>query len=214
MATLSDLRVLVANIIQDTSFNIDEYLNRGVTEIAGGMTSNFGNLITPPLPDLFKIDTVSTSTSEAYVSMPATFQRTLQFVANSSGQEIEIYNSMIEFAQDHPLLDESGTVQAVIEKGGNLYYQKIPPVAETLTLHFFRKPVDMTDSDSVPDGIPLHLQSPLLVNYASWKIYELIEDDINNVAPNTTKYKAFFQEALKTLELSLPVDERSLFLGD
>jgi len=214
MATLSDLRVLVANIIQDTSFNIDEYLNRGVNEIAGGMTSNFGNLITPPLPNLFKIDTVLTSISAAYVSMPATFQRKLQFVANSSGQEIEIYNSMIEFAQDHPLLDGSGTVQAVIEKGGNLYYQKIPSVAETLTLHFFRKPVDMTDSDDVPDGIPLHLQVPLLVNYACYKIYELIEDDINNVAPNTMKYKAFFQEALKTLELSLPVDERSLYLSD
>lgn len=217
MATLSELRELVENIIDDTSFvdsDIDGYLNCAVNEIAGGMPSTLGSFTTPPLPNLFKIDTIDTSTPATYVSMPAIFQRNLQFVSNSDGREITIYNSMIEFAEDYPLMDGSGSVEAVVEQGGNLYYQKIPTVAETLTLHFFRLPVEMSAKTSTPDGIPLHLQIPLLVNRASQKIFELIEDSIEGQGPNTIRYKTFFNEALRTLELSIPSDNRSLFLGD
>lgn len=217
MATLSELRSLVENIIQDTSFtssDIDGYLNRAVNEIAGGLQSTLGSLVTPPLPKLFKIDTVETSTSEAYISMPATYQRNLQFATNSNGIEIDIYNSVIEFAEDYSLMDKSGSVEAVIEQGGNLYYQKIPISAATLTLHFFRKSIEMSSNSDIPDGIPSHLQVPLLVNYASYKIYELIEDSAEGQGPNTIHYKTFFQEALRTLELSIPADGRSLYLSD
>jgi len=217
MATLATLRSLVSNIVQDSSFDntdIDGYLNRGVSEIAGGLQSTLGSFITPSLPELFSISTVTTDTSLASVSMPATYHRNLQFVSNSSGQEIEIYNSMIEFAEDYPLMDGSGSVKSVVVQGNTLYYQDIPTVAETLTLHFYRLPVDMSASDGTPDGIPLHLQVPLLVNYAGWQIFQLIEDGMEGQGVNTIRYKTFFNEALRTLELSIPFDARSLYLGD
>ena len=217
MATLSTLRSLVSNIIQDDSFDntdIDGYLNRGVSEISGGLQSTLGSFITPPLPNLFSIGTVTTATTLAYVSMPATYQRNLQFVSNSSGQEIEIYNSMIEFAEDYPLMDGSGSVKAVVVQGNTLYYQDIPTVAEILTLHFYRLPVDMSVATGTPDGIPLHMQIPLLTNYVAWKIFELIEDGIGGEGTNTARYKTFFQEALRILELNVPFDGRPLFLGD
>lgn len=216
MATFTELQAIVIEIIQDSSFvdaDIGKYLNRAVNEIAGGMQSSLGSFITPPLPDLFKVDTVETVTDAAYVSMPATFQRNLQFAANSNGIEIDVYDSMIGFAGDYRLMDGSGSVEAVVEQGGNLYYQKIPTSAATLTIHFFRLPVAMSGASDVPDGIPSHLQRPLLVNHASYKIYELIEDSIEGQGPNTIHYKALFQEALRTLELSIPADARSLFLG-
>lgn len=211
MTTLLELNALVAGIIQDTSLepSITEYLNRSVNEIAGGMLSTLGSFTTPPLPMLFSISTVDTVTTGASVPMPITFHRGLQFAADSSGREISTYESMIEFAEDYPLMDKVGRVDAAVELGGTLYYQRIPTVAETLTLHFYRLPVDMVADADVPDGIPSHLQVPLLVNHASWKLFDLIDDPVSGEGASTAHYKGLFAEALHTLELSIPVDARS-----
>jgi len=211
MATLLELTNLVSTIIDDKSLDADipEYLNQGINEIAAGMSSTLGSFATPPLPELFTIETKDTSTSAAFVAMPTTFQRNLQFVADSSGREIDIYDSMIEFAQDYPLMDKTGRVDAVVEQGGNLYYQRIPDEAETLTLHFYRLPVEMSDNTDTPDGIPLTLQRPLLVNYAAWKLYELIEDPTAGEGANVARYMSLFSQALQTLERRIPADARS-----
>jgi len=216
MATLAELRALVSANVQNASFNtttIDSYLNRGVTEIAGGMPSTLGSFITPPLPDLFTIATVATVTNAAYVSMPATFQRNLQFVSDSNGIEVDIANSMIEFSSDYPLMNGSGSVESVIEQGGNIYYQRIPTAAMTLTLHFYRLPVDMSLTTSVPDGIPSSLAVPLLVNYACKEIFSIIEAG-QKTQLKMLKHIEMFNAALRQLELSIPFDSRSLFLGD
>ncbi len=88
----------------------------------------------------------------------------------------------------------------------------MPSVAELVTLHYYRRPVDMVADGDTPDGIPLHLQMSLLVNFACWKAYEFIEDGLEGETPNTLKYREFFFAALKTLELSLPDDVRGLEL--
>ena len=214
MATFLTLQSLVQEIMQDSSLDtsIPGKINQGVQEIAGGMQSTVGSVITPPLPDLFTIGTVYTATDAAYVTLPATYQRGLQFVANENGHEVDISNSFIDFAQTYPLLDRAGVISEVAEKGGNLYYQGIPASSETLTLHFYRFPVDMSDDDDTPDGIPTHLQIPLLVNYAAWKMFELIEDGVEGPGVNTQRYMGLFMNALRTLELSIPYDERSLNL--
>lgn len=217
MATLEELRDLVKSIIQDTSFtddDVDQYLNDGVAEIAAGMDSAFGDFLIPPLPELFTIGTVTTDVSEAYVAMPATFDRALVFAADGSGIEVDISNSWIEFAESNPLLDRSGTIYEVIEQGGSLYYQGIPTAAETVTLHFYRLPVAMSLDASTPDGIPLAMQKKLLVSYACKEIFSLIEDGIEGQQINTAKHTALFTRALKTLEMSIPADTRSMFLGD
>lgn len=217
MATLGTLTARVMKIIKDTDFTygeITDFLNQGVSEIAGGMPSAMGDYITPPLPNLFSISTVTTVTTAAHVSMPATFQRDLMLAVNSAGTELDIAHSWQEFVEAQPLLDRSGRLYEVVEQGGRLYYQGIPTAAEDITVHFYRLPVAMSVSASVPDGIPLHLQDPLLVNYACFKIFELIEDGVEGVGVNTQRYERGFLQALKTLEMSVPRDTRSLFLGD
>ena len=210
MATLTQLKSKVMDVIRDAQVrntSITNYLNTGVSEIASGLPSAFGSFMTPPLPDLFTIDTVDTDTTDAYVSMPDTFQRALVFAADEDGVEIDIANSWIEFASDYPLLDRSGSVNEVAEKGGNLYYQGIPTTSEEITVHFYRSPVDMVLPASTPDGIPNNFQERLLVNYAVYRIYELIEE-----LEKASYYRSFFKEAMDDFELSLPVDTRSLFL--
>lgn len=211
MATLLEIEELINETVKDTVFSnlsVVKYINQGINEIAGGAISCTGLIRMPPLPDLFKIETVETSTSLAYVEMPTTYQRNLQFVVDSDGKEITIYNSIIEFSSDYPLMNNTGDVQAVVEQGENLYYQGIPSAAETLTLHYFRKPVAISGGSDIPDGIPEYLQIPLLVNYVALKCYELIGNEIN-----IKKHQRLFTDALMTLELSIQTDNTSLFLS-
>lgn len=208
-------------IVDDSSMAdfFGDFINQGVSEIAGGLpslldgiTDPIPNTIMPPLPELFTIGTVDTSVDDAFVDMPTNFQRDLQFVASSSGSEIDIAHSFIEFAETYPLLNKAGRISEVVEHGRKLYYQGIPTTSDTLTIHYYRKPVDMVTDNSVPDGIPEHLHIPLLVNFASWKAFELLEDGIEGEIPNTLKFKNNFLDALRTYELTIPYYTRGLKL--
>lgn len=218
MATFAELKTRCENLFQDpdrsdtgtTSFG--NLLNQGVSEIAGGMQSALGDWITPPLPDLFTIGSVDTSITDAYVAMPTNFQRGLQLAVRATGQDVNIAHSFINFTKTYPLLDKPGIITEVAEKGGNLYYQGIPTVSEAVTLHYYRKSVDMSLDVDVPDGIPEHLHYALLINFVGWKMNEFIEDGLEGETPNTQKYMGFFLAALKTLELSIPYDTRGLNL--
>jgi len=214
MSTFDELIARVDALVQDTDVSdlIPSLINQGVYEIAGGMKSLLLDIIIPPLPDLFTIDSVTTDTSLAYVDMPSTYHRNLQLVVAASGSEIDIANSFIEFSETYPALNKIGNISEVIEQGGKLYYQGIPSTEEEINLHFYRKPVIMVADDDEPDGIPVHLQMSLLSNFALWKAYEFIEDGLEGEVPNTMKYKSYFIEALRVLELTIPSDSRGLLL--
>jgi len=214
MSTFDELIARVDALVQDPDVSdlIPSLINQGVYEIAGGMKSLLLDIIIPPLPDLFTIDSVTTDTSLAYVDMPSTYHRNLQFVVAASGSEIDIANSFIEFSETYPALNKIGNISEVIEQGGKLYYQGIPSTEEEINLHFYRKPVIMVANDDEPDGIPVHLQMSLLSNFALWKAYEFIEDGLEGEVPNTMKYKSYFIEALRVLELTIPSDSRGLLL--
>lgn len=214
MPTFSELITRTDLLVDDSGLtnSLGDFINQGVFEIAGGMQSLLSDVITPPLPNLFSIESVTTSITDAFVDMPTTYHRGLQLAVSASGAEIDIAYSFIEFTETYPLLDRTGTISEVIENGGKLYYQGIPLVAEEVTLHFYRKPVIMVAADDKPDGIPEHLQMSLLTNFALWKAYELIEDGLEGETPNTIKFKSFFVEALKTLELTIPYDSRGFLL--
>ena len=214
MPTFEELIVRTNLIVQDSSLliELENFINQGVYEIAGGMQSALGDWITPPLPNLFSIDRVNTSTTVAYVDMPETFHRSLQLVAANNGRAIDIEHSFIDFTDTYPLLDKTGNISTVIEHGKKLYYQGIPSVSEELTLHFYRKPIAMKEDNDVPDGIPEHLQMSLLSYYAAWKAFIFIEDGIEADSINVKRYKDLFYASLKTLELSIPDYTRSLYL--
>ena len=221
MTTFSELKSKADVLVADPSLtaSLGGFINQGVSEIAGGMPSLLDgienpipNALTPPLPELFTIGTVTTSTTVAFVAMPTNFHRDLQLVVSPTGSEIDIAHSFIEFAETYPLLNKAGRISEAIEHGRKLYYQGIPTSAETLTLHYYRKPVDMVADADVPDGIPSHLQISLLVNFAAWKAWEHIEDGIEGETPNTTRFKNSFLSAMRTLELTLPSYTRGLAL--
>jgi len=161
MPTFDTLISKVSVLVDDDSIadSYGDFINQGVSEIAGGMpslldgiTNPLPNVLTPPLPDLFTIDTVDTSLTEAFVDMPDDFQRDLQFAVSATGSEIDIAESFIDFVETYPALNKAGRISEVIEHGRKLYYQGIPLSVEAITLHYYRKPVDMVNDADVPDG--------------------------------------------------------------
>lgn len=203
---LLELSQIVKLILDDDSLDgyITDYLNQAQLEIAGGMQSALGSWITPPLPELLTIGTVTTDITLPYVAMPTSFHRNLEFAVDSSGTEISIAKSFIEFTETYPALDSTGSITEVTEQGNIFYYQSIPTVAEDVTIHYYKKPTDMAVDADEPDGIPIHLQKSLLINHACWKLFELIEDGLEGPGPNTQRYMGLFFQALQTLELSIP----------
>ena len=102
-------------------------------------------------------------------------------------------------------LSESGSILNVAVKGSNLYYQGIPTASEDLTVHFYRKPVDMSEPTGTPDGLPDHLSSRLIRHYVS---AEILWEDIDDA--KLTKTRAAYHESSFYKAMQELVD----FIGD
>lgn len=197
----------VDKIVQDNDFDSDAiavYLNRGMLEIAGGMKRPDSSVLTQPLPLLFTVGTVATTTTFK-ASLPVTYQRDLVFAIDYLGRELSIYDSFVEFSKVYRLMNAVGAVNAVAVKGRDLYYQNIPAVSELIMVHFHRYPVDMVSSTDVPDGLPPSFHD-MLVSYACKEIYSIIEDGVDGKMVNTMKYEQKFQRSLDSLEASIAAE--------
>ncbi len=215
MATLKELDDLLIEATQ-SAYDGDTrpWINRAVSVIAGGiLMPDPPQRLSPPMPDLYSSETVSTSTENAYVDLPDTFGREL-FFATVGTTPVKIFGVFSEFLRHYPTLSLTSTVVAVSHKAGKLYYQGKPASSVNITLHFYRLPVamDVEDDDAVPDGIPSHLQESLLVFWAAKEIFNLIEDGIGDQKTNTTVYNSLFSKALIDLEAVVGRDQEPVIL--
>jgi len=220
MATLSDLVSAIDSIIQDTDIpTITKNINKAVLAIAGGIMMP-DRVISPPLPDLIDYATVATTTV-AHVSLPTDYQRKVFMVLDSSGNQIappqggDYYAYALFLKQlSDKRLTETGSVYKVAVKGSNLYYQGIPTVAETLGLHYYRKPVDMALDGDTPDGLPEHLQERLIKHYVCKEIFgDMIEDGQDNTGVGYKFHSGKFMEAMMELIDFIGIDAEPQYYG-
>jgi len=209
MTTKADLVEFVSDIIQDSSYSdatILKYLNRGIRQIAGGVFLTYPDrtqVFSSALPNLLTSDTVSTD-ANPYVSLPTDFGRGLVAVASASADTlVTISESFAEFLDYYPTLDLSANVTMVAVRGTRLYYQGIPSASDTLTLHYYSTPTDLSLDADTPSCLPSHLHEELLVNYAAMKIYDQLEDGIDGAKVNTESYARRFNQAMLDLEASI-----------
>lgn len=195
MATVETLITEVRRIVQDSSYSDSDilgFLNQAVQETAGDPRVF--------LPDMEDQDDVTTSTSVSYVALPSDYQKELFYCYNATKYwRIKVFASLGMLQREFSRLDQGGAIVGVAVKGSDLHYQRIPSSEETLQLHFYRKPTDMSDLTDTPDGIPDHLQKPLLVSYACSEIYSEIEQDITGQKINTAYYAGKYQEGIAKL---------------
>ena len=196
------------NIISTISAeDIIGYLNQGVRHIASGIIVPGLNDVTNPLPELFTLGSVTTGT-DSYVALPDNYSRDLHFVANASHVELTIYWVFSELARTYTNRTETGSLDVVAIKGSTLHYRKIPVDPEVLTIHYYRKPVDMAIDTDEPDGIPEHLHEALLCNYA---LIEIVKSLPNVNVSLLELYTTWLAQAIRELDAVTMVDRESSF---
>lgn len=209
-------------IIQDDSYysGITTRINDAVEAIAAGVRMPDGSM-SPPLPDLYATDTVATSTTLPYVSLPTDYQRHVFMVADDNSDQLYppkgggYYDFAMFLRQaSHKDLTQSGSVSVVCVKGSSLYYQGIPSAAETLTVHYYREPDAMVDGTDAPDGIPGHLQTRLIKHYVAKEIFgEGIEDGDDSRGTGFKYHTAKFYEAMNDLIDFIGIDAEPQYYG-
>lgn len=171
-----DILTEVEDVVQDASFTratLLGYLNQSLLEVAAEVR----------LPDLMDSDTVDTATDAAKKPMPTNYHRdpfhiysVTQERTIAKGRRIKDFN---RFLARNPGLDKSGQVFDAAVKGSSLYYQGIPASSETLRVHYYRKPATLVDDDtSEPEGVPVHLHQAVLVPLTAAKVFNKIEDGV------------------------------------
>ena len=189
MATLLELETAITDISKnhyiqtDSDVSLASRINEAVSSITGGIRMP-DSTISPPMPELLEITTVAT-TANAYADLPATYERKLFYVANSSGDRIfpskgGDYYSFTLFLNsvENKGLTKSGSVTNVCVKGNKIYYQGIPSASEDITVMFYRKAVVMALATDTPDGIPGHLQTRLIKHYVGMQLANEMVDGI------------------------------------
>lgn len=213
---LGALMSKIHSVVQDPAFygtDLIERINDAVSAISAGIRMPDG-LTSPPLPDLYTSSIVET-TASAYVSLPDNYQRNVFNVYDSSGFRISRYSfhKFLNRCSDKAL-DESGSVYMVSVKGSKLYYQGIPTAAQTLGIHYYRKPVAMATDADEPDGIPEHLCLPLIKHYVCKEIFgEALEDGQDNVGQGVKYHTAKFYQAMTDLVDFIGIDATPTYYG-
>ncbi len=222
MTTLKRLRADITNVVKDTAFesSLVARINNAVLRIAGGVRMP-DKTTSPPLPRLYATGTVATDLVLPYASLPATYQRSVIVVYDSTGQQLYPpeggdYYSFKLFMRRAVKKDLSlaGDPVACCVKGKNLYYQGTPALSADLTVDFYRLPVSMTLATDSPDGLPEHLETDLIKHFVCKEIFgEGIEDGEDNQGKGTAYHTGKFFELMQDLVDFVGIDTAPKYYG-
>ncbi len=193
--TTDDLVAEVRSLIKDNSFSEDtilHYLDKGYKTLAD-------KLLLPWLVVTAEIITVI----DAYeVDMPIDYDRNL-FAAATPDNELSVYTgvkAVIDAVGNTDLnFDETGTLRAVCESNGKLIYQSVPSDPIVISLQYYSKPVSLSTSGG--DEWTSDDFEEALVNYACWKIFNVIEDATDGPKANTKAHKDDYNDNRKEVAL-------------
>ena len=140
----------IKNLIQDTTYSYADilgWLNDAQFFVSGGVLLVYPDrtqVFSSPLEGLETNDTVTASTTAAYVALPSDYQRSLLYVYNETADcYVYLSEAFGEMLNESSSLDDDGHVTEVVIEGKRLYYQGVPEEDETLRLYYYRKPFDM-----------------------------------------------------------------------
>ena len=159
------------------------------------------------MPDLLETDTVTTVTETDQVELPDDYHHDVYRAYNEGTESfcMLLHNrSALEYEYRHTTV-LNGDVESVAPEGNYLVYRFVPETPQTISIEYFRKPERPQDVlADVPEGIPEHLHSSVLVNYVLFQRYSEIEGDNDQ-----RDHVAYFGELLNRGILEL----KSFFRG-
>ena len=174
---LERLQEELALMVRDSTHEdfYTDWINDAVLEIA----SDF------ELPGLKLKEPASLETTESdwLYDLPATYHKKVFKCRNSNGDEITVgrrIQTIEEIDYDHDETDDYVTTIAV--EAGQI---AIFPMAEdTLSLWFYRLPVDMSESTDEPDGIPAAYHERVIIPKIIIKESAVLQDLTIQFPPN------------------------------
>ena len=188
-----DLAQTVLRKVQDASYDYSDVLalfNRCLLELSGRFL----------LPDLEVILDLETAPNRSSVPLPADYQKNLRYAHSiTHNRKIKVFGSVILMNRWLSVLDQTGCVQCVAVKGRDLYYQRTPSSAETISINYWAYPERMETRYAKPTCLPVHLVEPLLYNFACKQLYSEIEDGIDGQKVNTNYYDGEYLKAVADL---------------
>jgi hypothetical protein len=204
--TLGEITELVLDVVQDDSFedSIPSYANGCLDFI----TQRYD------LDSLNSSDILTLSSLDNKVALPSNYMKGLYW-AESDKNLIGIpsyYHDFKRFLRRNPGRQELGSLCDVCVVGKDLHYAK--RCDTDIEIHFFEKPTYLSGTMDEPVCIPNHLHEPLFVNYIAWKLYDLIEDGIEDPKTNTQHYQKLFFSFLPDLELFETQTDEPEFVQD
>lgn len=224
MATLLEIRNAIKKKLVDTYFypdsDINLLINNALQSISGGVIMPDGE-ISPPLPDLYTSENLTTSTTYPYVDLPDDYQRNVFYVSDNVDYKIHPVNggdyySFTLFMNQAIKKDLSlaGIVTTVAIKGNKIFYQGIPAAPSRLTVQYYRAPDTLTADGDVPEGIPVHLASPILMHYVLKEIFgDSIEDGENSESRGYQHHTKKFYEYMTTMIRFNGTDDEPVYYG-
>lgn len=197
MATVETLTAQVIDIVKDNAYDEDavlELLNAGLVDCTSRVL----------VPDLETSGEVTTSTLN-YVLMPDDYQRNLFHVAFAASEnlprKIELCNSPAQLMRmTRGMFGQQGANVVAVAPAGKamLMYAPIPVTAQTLEVHYYRKPDALVDDEDVPVLPDFCHQA--LVHFACKALFAIIEDGMEGKKTNTDYHQGRYDDFLIMLE--------------
>jgi hypothetical protein len=186
----SELQREVKGIVMDQSptilIGIPDYINEAIQLIAEEVK----------FPELKQVTSVTASTSNYYINMPASWSSRLNYAGNSNGEYTVLDGGLEELVRLYPTLAETGDIKHLTLEGRVLYYQPIPATATVITCIGYHTPDILVDDTDTPDFIPEFLHRETIVNKASEIAYSITEDGIEGDKVNTKVFAALAEVGL------------------
>lgn len=196
---LLEIRNEVKVIIQDTGFTdaqIDKAINDAYLYCA----------TICQIPTLKTLGYVTVTANTNFTSLLLTedgkFDGMVSDVRVIPSESLSRFDSMEELYAEYES-DETGEIEAYAVEGNNLWIAPTPTVDTQLLIIYYRFPEYINDPMEIPDLIPDGLHRQLLVNGASYFIFNTIEDGSEAEKINTSvHFSASFDTGNKNSGIS------------
>lgn len=192
MTTGAQLADEVLRLLQEPSVTEQDalgLLSRGAEAVSG----------TVLLPELEAEAVVQTVPGYGRALLPPDYQRNLFMATDSQGRGLVIWNGRDQLMR---YTSSAGvSVCAVCATPPHLLYLPVLSGPEDLTIHYHRRP-DAIASDSEVSFLPADF-ARLLVHFACWQGFAMIEQGLEGQKIDTNYHKAEFMGGVESLRLYL-----------
>lgn len=179
----------VLRILQEPSVTRDDalaWLQRGADDVSSRVL----------LPALEARGEVTAMPDEVSVPLPADYQRGLFRATDQKGWPKLVLNGNDRLR--HAYGASGRRVRGVVAAPPLLQYAPSPKEPETLVLYYYRKPLVFEDDEV--DFLPADY-TKLLVHFAAWTGFSLIEQGLEGKKQDTLYYKQEYYEGVEALRL-------------